>query len=140
MSVSTPSTACWSSDARSTSAPLDPGRGRGECASDPDPCNTVTGAADEDLTNESWGHHLDRPRFNCCGQLALEQAMQRWPAWAASSAQAERDMGHSHHTAGGPGLRDLPCSTSRSTASWEAATWSACGSLTSPWAGEFAPE
>src|SRR3954453_16480262 len=44
MSVSTPSTACWSSDARITSAPLDPGRGRGQCASDPDPCNTVIGA------------------------------------------------------------------------------------------------
>src|SRR4051794_12820107 len=41
MSVSTSSTACWSSDARSTSAPLDPGRGRGQCAREPDPCNTV---------------------------------------------------------------------------------------------------
>src|SRR5215210_7862574 len=41
MSVSTPSTACWSSDARITSAPLDPGRGRGQCARDPDPCNKV---------------------------------------------------------------------------------------------------
>src|SRR3954470_15254778 len=41
MSVSTPSTACWSWDARTTSAPLDPGRGRGECARDPDPCNKV---------------------------------------------------------------------------------------------------
>src|SRR3954452_16746054 len=44
MSEPTPSTACWSSDARITSAPLDPGRGRGQCASDPDPCNTVSGA------------------------------------------------------------------------------------------------
>src|SRR4051794_38934076 len=35
------STACWRSDARITSAPLDPGRGRGQCARDPDPCNTV---------------------------------------------------------------------------------------------------
>src|SRR4051794_26532880 len=36
------STACWSWDARITSAPLDPGRGRGQCARDPDPCNTVS--------------------------------------------------------------------------------------------------
>src|SRR4051794_12794578 len=50
MSVSTSSTACWSSDARSTSAPLDPGRGRGQCARDPDPCNTVTCDASKDTS------------------------------------------------------------------------------------------
>src|SRR4051794_10940654 len=41
MSPSTPSTACWSSDARATSAPPDPRRGRGQCARTPDPCTTL---------------------------------------------------------------------------------------------------
>src|SRR3954452_8737082 len=35
MSPSTPSTACWSSDARATSAPPDPRRGWGQCARTP---------------------------------------------------------------------------------------------------------
>src|SRR3954452_353673 len=42
MSPSTPSTACWSSDARATSAPPDPRRGWGQCARTPDPCTTLT--------------------------------------------------------------------------------------------------
>src|SRR3954464_4133859 len=41
MSPSTPSTACWSSDARATSAPPDPRRGWGQCARTPDPCTTL---------------------------------------------------------------------------------------------------
>src|SRR3954466_15185811 len=41
MSPSTPSTACWSSDARATSVPPDPRRGRGQCARTPDPCTTL---------------------------------------------------------------------------------------------------
>src|SRR4051794_37185942 len=45
MSPSTPSTACWSSDARATSAPPDPGRGWGQCARTPDPCTTLAPAA-----------------------------------------------------------------------------------------------
>src|SRR4051794_39618997 len=40
-SPSTPSTACWSSDARATSASPDPGRGRGQCARAPDPCTML---------------------------------------------------------------------------------------------------
>src|SRR3954449_8830414 len=44
MSPSTPSTACWSSDARATSAPPDPRRGRGQCARTPDPCTTLAAA------------------------------------------------------------------------------------------------
>src|SRR3954452_4200402 len=43
--MSTPSTACWSSDALSPSGSPDPGRGRGRCARNPDPCNTVPRAA-----------------------------------------------------------------------------------------------
>src|SRR3954470_6808055 len=38
------STACWNSDARITSALPDPGRGWGQCAHSPDPCNTATQA------------------------------------------------------------------------------------------------
>src|SRR4051812_17343002 len=38
---STCSTACWSWDARTTSASPDPKRGWGQCAHSPDPCNTL---------------------------------------------------------------------------------------------------
>src|SRR4051812_5281388 len=38
---STCSTACWSSDARSTSASPNPKPGWGQCAHSPDPCNTA---------------------------------------------------------------------------------------------------
>src|ERR687893_26617 len=44
-SPSTPSTACWSSGARSTSASPDPGRGGGDYAHSPDPCNTLEAGA-----------------------------------------------------------------------------------------------
>src|SRR3954467_7590927 len=37
------STACWSWDARPTSALCNPGRGRGQCTRSPDPCNTAPG-------------------------------------------------------------------------------------------------
>src|SRR3982751_4583666 len=39
---STCSTACWTWDARPTSASPDPKRGWGQCARIPDPCNTAT--------------------------------------------------------------------------------------------------
>src|SRR3954470_15221637 len=38
---STCSTACWTWDARPTSASPDPQRGWGQCAHSPDPCNTA---------------------------------------------------------------------------------------------------
>src|SRR3954466_15894733 len=38
---STCSTACWTWDARPTSASPDPKRGWGQCAPSPDPCNTA---------------------------------------------------------------------------------------------------
>src|SRR3954453_23848256 len=38
---STCSTACWTWDARPTSASPDPKRGWGQCAHSPDPCNTA---------------------------------------------------------------------------------------------------
>src|SRR3954468_10136246 len=47
MSPSTPSTACWSSDARATSAPPDPRRGWGQCARTPDPCTTLAHVPDD---------------------------------------------------------------------------------------------
>ena len=38
------STACWSWDARNTSASHEPERGRGHCGPTPDPCNICTAA------------------------------------------------------------------------------------------------
>src|SRR5215208_7713047 len=41
------STACWSLDARATSASPDPRWGWGQCAHTPDPCTTAHGAASQ---------------------------------------------------------------------------------------------
>src|SRR5215212_250422 len=77
MSVSTPSTACWSWDARITSAPLDPGRGRGQCARDPDPCNTVAGVVE----NEHDEALASRPG------LARKQRQQRGEEWLGDAVR-----------------------------------------------------
>src|SRR3954468_11642325 len=60
MSPSTPSTACWSSDARATSAPPDPRRGWGQCARTPDPCTTLGADADAQLVEQPRRHGARR--------------------------------------------------------------------------------
>src|SRR4051812_760666 len=51
---STCSTACWSWDARPTSASPDPKRGWGQCAHSPDPCNTVADVQSRCQTTGWW--------------------------------------------------------------------------------------
>src|SRR5918997_5360581 len=88
-SLSMPSTVCWSSDARSTSASPDPRWGGGDYARIPDPCNTL-------------------PRCWTDASVSTSGQSSSWRS-APDFCRFHGTRGHAQATGRGPGGTPRPC-------------------------------